>query len=282
MITFRQMKSADIPAGLSLCRAAGWNQLSRDWELFLQMSPEGCLVAIDPDGKVVGTVTTVQYQNHFSWIGMVLVDPSVRKQGIGMQLLKESLEILKGNETVKLDATPAGREIYLKLNFVDEYPLSRMLCEEVLVDRNLDSEARPAQDDDLSRILEFDRDAFGADRSAVLEWYMKESPQYTFVSEAGGEITGYCLGRAGHNFTHIGPIVALDIKQAIQVVTAALQHCLGDPVIIDSTHFTPAWRAWLTSRGFIEQRPFIRMFRGTNAWPGITARQFAVLGPEFG
>ena len=39
MITFRQMESADIPAGLSLCRAAGWNQLSRDWELFLRLSP---------------------------------------------------------------------------------------------------------------------------------------------------------------------------------------------------------------------------------------------------
>jgi len=47
MITHRKMNMRDIPAGLSLCRAAGWNQLARDWELFLQLNSEGCFVAID-------------------------------------------------------------------------------------------------------------------------------------------------------------------------------------------------------------------------------------------
>jgi len=282
MITFRQMKTVDIPGGLSLCRSAGWNQLSRDWDLFLQLSPDGCRVAIDPEGNVVGTVTTVRYQNHFSWIGMVLVDPSVRKQGIGIRLLKESLDILKEVETVKLDATPAGREIYLKLNFVDEYPLSRMLCEEVIADRHLGTDARPARIEDISLILDLDREVFGADRRAVLEWNLVDSPHYAFVTEEKGNITGYCLGRPGHNYTHIGPIIAQNVNQAIQLVTATLQHCLGDPVIIDATHFTPAWLAWLSSRGFVEQRPFIRMFRGSNAWPGVPSKQFAILGPEFG
>lgn len=71
MITFRTMKVDDIAAGLSLCRAAGWNQRLQDWELFLTMSPEGCRVALDESGKIVGTVTTVRYENHFSWVGMV-------------------------------------------------------------------------------------------------------------------------------------------------------------------------------------------------------------------
>ena len=77
-------------------------------------------------GNVMGTVTTIPYENHFAWIGMVLVDPSKRRQGIGTQLLREALQLTADQETIKLDATPAGREVYLKLGFVDEYKIIRM------------------------------------------------------------------------------------------------------------------------------------------------------------
>ena len=82
-IQFPAMTSEDVPAGLALCRLARWNQTERDWELFLRLSPNDCRVAVKGD-QVVGTVTTVNYQNLFSqtlfsWIGMVLVDPAQRR-----------------------------------------------------------------------------------------------------------------------------------------------------------------------------------------------------------
>src|SRR5215510_4331795 len=104
MIHFRDMTTADIEAGLALCRASRWNQLDRDWELFLHLSPRGCRVAVK-DGQVVGTVTTVRYQDRFCWIGMVLVDPAERRQGIGTRLLRESFSLLKGEQSIRLDAT---------------------------------------------------------------------------------------------------------------------------------------------------------------------------------
>src|SRR6478672_1599886 len=127
MIEYRKMTPGDIDAGLSLCRSAGWNQIENDWKLFLALSPDGACVAVDEHGKVVGTVTTISYDNRFSWIGMVLVDPEKKRQGIGTHLLREALHVLEHIDTVKLDATPAGREVYLKLGFVDEYMLSRMV-----------------------------------------------------------------------------------------------------------------------------------------------------------
>ena len=73
MITYREMTEADIPRGLSLCRSSGWNQLASDWEVFLRLSPRGCRVAVDGEGDVKGTVTTIRYGNHFGWIGMLLM-----------------------------------------------------------------------------------------------------------------------------------------------------------------------------------------------------------------
>ncbi|MBA4055464.1 MAG: hypothetical protein C0490_12185, partial [Marivirga sp.] len=209
MITLRTMSADDIPAGLSLCRSIGWNQLAQDWELFLQLSPDRCRVAVDENQKVVGTVTTVSYEDHFSWIGMVLVDPTRQRQGIGMQLLQEALKILENQQTVKLDATPAGREVYLKMDFKEEYSLTRMRCSHVEIDKLPNSTAKPIVKNDLERIAAFDYKVFGAHRNAVLFDLWKRAPHLSFLVETKNEVKGYCLGRLGHTYLHIGPIVAL-------------------------------------------------------------------------
>ena len=282
MTTFRTMRSDDIPAGLSLCRAAGWNQLSRDWELFVKVSPEGCRVAIDDSGKVVGTVTTVRYEDRFAWIGMVLVDPDKRRQGIGINLLRESLRILQYENTVKLDATPAGREVYLKLDFRDEYYLSRMHCTSISAKASTETSVRLIKEGDLPGIFENDRKVFGAKRDKVLEWMWKGAPELAYVHEKGGKILGYCFCRHGHNHTHIGPVVSRDELIAKQLVSAVLAKCSGNSAIIDAPHRSRAWLSWLEKNGFTEERPFMRMFLGDNKWPGRPEQQFAILGPEFG
>jgi GNAT superfamily N-acetyltransferase len=282
MILYRPMVDGDIAAGLSLCRSAGWNQTAEDWQLFLLLSPQGCCVAVDDDGEVRGTVATVRYEDHFSWIGMVLVDPGHQRQGIGIQLLRESLQILSNEDTVKLDATPAGRHIYLQLDFVDEYSISRMEASEAPAVDIQGFQVRLVREEDLPSLLEFDRKVFGADREPVIRSVFQRSPRLAFLSERNGRIEGYCFGRTGHKFTHIGPVVGSDFQSARAVVAAAFQNVGGRPLVIDSPHHSPEWMQWLTSTGFREQRPLIRMYRGTNAHPGIPSKQFAILGPEFG
>lgn len=280
MIHYRIMKVHDIADGLSLCRQAGWNQLASDWEIFLHLSPNQCIVA-NKGSKVVGTVTTIRYQKKISWIGMVLVDPAYKRQGIGIQLMQEALQILCREETIKLDATPAGREVYLKLNFVDEYALSRMV--RIASEKQLNvSSAQTVHKNDLPKIINFDREIFGADRQPILEWMWEGAPRYAFIAEEKNEVQGYCLGRNGHNFIHIGPIIAKNLEIAKDLVSAALNNCMGHSVILDILHFEPAWREWLISVGFAEQRPLIRMYRGSNRFPGVPERQYAILGPEFG
>jgi ribosomal protein S18 acetylase RimI-like enzyme len=282
MISYRQMTEGDIPEGLSLCRAAGWNQTAADWELFLRLSPKGCRVGVDENGDVKGTVTTVRYQDHFSWIGMVLVDPDYRRQGIGIQLLREALQILEREETIKLDATPNGREVYRQLDFVDEYRISRMQLKSSASMALPLSSAVPLTQRHIAAVLAFDRDVFGADRKAVLDSLLNRGPQYCFFREGNNGIGGYCFGRNGHQFAHIGPVISTDLDTARALVVAALDAAKGASVVLDALHHTPQWIEWLMSIGFEEQRPLMRMYRGTNAYPGTPEKQFAILGPEFG
>lgn len=280
MIDLRTMKRDDIDGGLSLCRKNRWNQIARDWEILLQLGSNDCRAATI-EHRIIGTVTTIRYHHFFSWIGMVLVDPEYQRQGIGMQLLQEAIGILKNEETIKLDATPAGREVYLKLNFEEEYHLSRM---ETIVteDRLPISPARIIHKKDLPTLTAFDRHFFGADRKPLLEWLLEGASQYAFLIEEGSEIQGYCLGREDDYFSQIGPVIAANTAVAQDLVAAALRNCIARPVIIDVLNHNPQWVAFLSSMGFTRQRSFIRMYRGSNRYPGVPGNQYAIAGLEFG
>jgi ribosomal protein S18 acetylase RimI-like enzyme len=280
---FRKMEWTDIPSGLSLCRSAGWNQRSRDWEIFLKLDPQGNRVCVNDEGNVIGTVTTIRYGNHFAWIGMVLVDPNHQRKGIGFGLLEESMQVLKNENCIKLDATPAGRQVYVKLGFEDEYELSRMSASSIH-NQHLVSHPTAAAltSDDFERVRSLDLKVFGADRMMLLSQMLDGAPELAFQVTEDDHLKGYCFGRPGYRYTHIGPVVATSVEVAKDVVSAALKHVGNKPVILDVPHHDESWLDWLKSLGFSVLRPFIRMYRGNNQWPGIPQNQFAILGPEFG
>ena len=90
---------------MQLKDAAGWNQTEKDWQRLLALEPNGCFAA-GKDGRLVGTTTTTTYGNDLAWIGMVLVDPQERRQGIATRLMHVAIDYLKDKvATVKLDAT---------------------------------------------------------------------------------------------------------------------------------------------------------------------------------
>lgn len=285
MTSFRNLMATDMDAALALCRAAGWNQRLEDWNLFLTLNPNGCRACVNDDGNVVGTVTTLRYGNSFTWVGMLLVDPQARRQGIGSALLSESLRVAGKDTTVRLDATPEGREVYRQLNFRDEYPLTRLAYP---AGNKMASAALPARritSQDLPGLLSIDQKVFGANRSALLALVLQLAPELcltTSVQQIKGESIAYCFGRRGHNHTHIGPVIASDIEQAMRLVSSVIGGSPERSFIIDIPDRDAVWKDWLLSNGFIEQRSFMRMAHGSNEDFGILENQFAILGPEFG
>lgn len=280
-VTLRTMRPADIAGGLRLCRSAGWNQLARDWELFLAMAPDGACVA-EAGGQVVGTATTMPYGAVFGWIAMVLVDEAFRGRGIGTRLLDEALVRLADVPLARLDATPAGYPIYLKRGFVEEYRLQRM---QVTAPAGLPpppESIQPMTPADLPEVAAMDEAAFGVNRAAVLAWMLEGAPEYAWVARKSGRAVGFVTGRHGHAFAHLGAIVASDAAVARQLAEACLRPHAGRPFVLDATPHSPAWRQALEVLGFEALRPLIRMTRGTAPIPGDPSTLFAALGPDLG
>ena len=278
---FREMTEADIPLGLALCRACRWNQLAADWALFLCLSPHGCRVA-EAGGRGAGTVTTLRFGDRFGWISMLLVDPAERGKGIGTALLHQGLEILGDMASVRLDATPAGRPIYARYGFVEEYGIARMENRAVQALAPLSAAVRPMRRADLPGVLALDRDVFGADRRVILEFLFETAPEYAWVAEDDGAIAGFTFGRHGFAFEHLGPVVAGSEWTARALASACLSAHAGQSFIIDVPRFSQSWLDWLERAGFREQRPFIRMCRGAMPSPPGARSQYAIAGPELG
>src|ERR1700730_3706939 len=207
----REMTEQDIPGGLRLNTLSGWNQTSADWKRFLTSSPQGCFVMED-ERKVIGTAATICYENRFAWIGMVLVDPEYRKQGIGTQLLKKAIEYLdhSGIPTIKLDATPLGRPLYTKLGFVDEYGIERWILKRPpeTIPTISPPTCEPLTEYQKEQIFTLDRQLFGADRSFLLRSLCDEAPELVRTVWRDQTPECFALGRHGLFADHLGPCMA--------------------------------------------------------------------------
>ncbi|HUL77204.1 MAG TPA: GNAT family N-acetyltransferase [Vicinamibacteria bacterium] len=282
-LDFRDMTEGDLPDGLRLSRASGWNQTIGDWRLLLSLGPGLFRVAVR-EGRVVASGGAVRYGEALAWICMILVEPGQRGHGLGTLVFDEVLDRVRplldrgALRALGLDATPAGRGIYLQRGFVDGPGLVRLRAEPVTGGPT--PEARPLDASDVDAVLGFDRMVFGADRGAVLLRALAEAPGLARVVHAG-RVRGYCFGRHGDHSDHVGPVVAEDPALARDLVAACRSVPRARPLIVDA-RAEPDWLAALGELGFREQRSFTRMYLGDARPDARPALEHAVAGPELG
>jgi GNAT superfamily N-acetyltransferase len=276
----RLLGESDLPAALRLKELAQWNQTENDWLRLLRLEPNGCFCATIKD-NVVATTTTTTYGRELAWVGMVLVDPAHRRRGIATKLMQVAMGYLSkaGVETIKLDATPAGRTVYENLGFKEESLIERW---EGVAD--LPPTARGTLDTTaLGDALILDRDAFGADRSKLIEMLFEESSfEPVAAKNSAGRLTGYALARRGTAASYVGPFVANEANATTALLDGVLGQMNGQRVYVDLNSEFERGRQILSERGFAKQRDLIRMSYGNESSAGVSPSIMAIAGPEVG
>ena len=268
--TIRRLRVEDISLALELSTEAGWNQTADDWGVLIKLAPETCLT-IEVDGELAATTTVLSYGTRLAWIGMVLTRIKFRGQGLARCLLSEALKLADqmNIETVKLDATDLGQQLYEKLGFRSEYAVERW--------------ERPGEGNSIitdpqiaglsGEQLKADREAFGADRSQLLRKIGERNS--TFVAGKS-----YLFARPGRRTAYLGPCVA----ENANVARSLIEHCLqGTTAAIswDLLKQNPEAEAIAKDLGFTPQRYLTRMVRGQDL-RGREESVYALGGFEFG
>jgi GNAT superfamily N-acetyltransferase len=289
-LAFDTLRSAaDMADANSLIRAAHWNQIEADWRVFLD---HGTVYAVrDQEGRVIATAATLPHGG-FAWVSMVLVAPKHRRKALGTKLLRRCIDDLLARSLVPvLDATPAGREVYRPLGFLDAWGFHRLALRERKPADESQSAGTPSPmpkgvtiqtitDAVWPALCRYDAEVFGADRSKLLDRLRGRSAA-EFVATRGGGVVGFLLGRDGRVASQLGPLIADDDATA-QALLARGQGAVDGPLYIDIPDAKAALLAFLAGQGFTPERPFTRMLHGRSIGFEDAARTYAVVGPEFG
>lgn len=280
-LRIRQMTSEDVATGMRFKALAGWNQVEGDWQRFLALSPRGCFVA-EIGGEPAGTVVTVTFDGVCGWVAMVLVPPERRRQGIGTAMLRHGIAHLQssGVDTIKLDATPMGRQVYVPLGFRDEYGLERR---EGVGKACRWTSVREMRDTDLADVFAFDTPRFGVCREDLLRYLYRDSGGLGGVYRGeGGAVEGYVMVRPGSSAFQIGPLAAVHERAGRSLFCWALDRLAGEPVFFDVPLENPHGTGLAEEFGFSVQRGFTRMFLGKDPYGGFPRQVYATSGPEKG
>lgn len=271
----------DVPDGLALSDAAGWNQTADDWALFIT---EGRAIGFrDVTGRLVATAAALPCGDRAGWISMVLVADAWRHRGLASALLRECVAHLQAlGVTPVLDATPAGAAVYRGLGFAAGFEFERWQSGTPL-DIAIDARAlRAAVATDGAAIVALDRAASGTDRRGLLENFLARPATRAWL---GADNRGFVIARAGRRATQVGPLVTPDTKQAIALLSAALASAgaaQGENIFLDVPESRRDIAAWLERHGFTRQRPFVRMSLGAAHPPALGEGACVLAGPEFG
>jgi hypothetical protein len=280
----RALTLDDAEAGFVLSSEAGWNQTVDDWRMMLRAAK--AVGQTDDAGSLVATALVLPYGASIGWIAMVLTTAGHRRLGLATANLRWAIGLCaERGLSAGLDATPAGRPVYLTLGFQDLWPLRRWRAE-VMPPAQGEARApyhefRPVADADLRALAALDAVAFGANRKSLLAYLRRNRPGQAWLATDSEKIAGFVLGRAGRIAHHVGPLIAADAEVAGILLQRALIGLKG-PVSIDVPDHQAAFQRCLRTLGFQPVRPFMRMVRGGSMPERGLEAGFAIAGPELG
>jgi GNAT superfamily N-acetyltransferase len=278
------MTQADLPSADELRRLAGWNQTSADWARLLAFEPQGCFAAM-AGTKVIGSVTTTIYARELAWIGMMLVHPQHRRQGIGTALMNRALEYLSSQKVacVKLDATPAALPLYAQLGFVSEWTLTRWQAatnSRTMFIRGTVPRTRALTETDWPSIDLLDFPVLGVSRLPLLRRLHPDSIT-SRIWPAEGPVVGWGMLRPGAQADYLGPLVCSSLEAARELVRDLLAEHSGPSVFWDIPDQHEVGKCLAQEFSFQAVRPLTRMRLGGSQL-GSPQTQLGIADPALG
>ena len=273
-LTPAPLAAAHVDAAVALNAEAGWNQTADDWHFMLAHGHGTGL--FDADGRLAATSMVLPYDDRFAWIAMILVTGPWQRRGLATRLMRDAIDLCRDHGWIAgLDATAAGRTVYLPLGFRDVYAVTRWQADAPPT-LQPSPDVRRLAADDLPAVAALDAAVFGADRADLLGHLISRAPDIALSVGSNG----YVCARRGRVATQIGPLVAADTATAQKLLETALARCEG-PVFLDAVE-VHGWLAdWLRASGFEPQRGFVRMLLDREQAIDDIGRAFINTGPEF-
>lgn len=226
----RKMELPEIEIAMHLAYKEGWNPGLNDGIAFYNTDPNGFMLA-ECNGRVVGTISAVNYGNEYGFIGFYVVDGDYRKTVVGTQLGLAALNYLK-DVNIGIDGVINRVENYKRLGFNEAYKNIRF---EAIGDIYIhDPEIVPAKIIDFEEIADYDARCFPVRRENFLRGWLDMINSHSYVFYDENRVKGYGVIRSCRKGFKIGPLFADDVHIAEQLYKALATNAADELIYFDT------------------------------------------------
>jgi GNAT superfamily N-acetyltransferase len=220
----RTMRPEEIALAADWAAAEGWNPGLADAACFATVDAQGFLIG-ELDGAAAATISCVNYDARFSFLGFYIVRPDLRGRGFGLRIWNAAMAHA-GARTVGLDGVVAQQANYKKSGFVLAYP-------NVRYGGTVAPAAAPhagivaLADVPFASVETDDATVFPAPRTAFLRAWIGAPGHVGRALVRDGKLIAWGVIRPCRSGRKIGPLVA-DDRAAAEALFAALIAASGD------------------------------------------------------
>ena len=222
-LRIRTMRPDEIAIAVDWAAAEGWNPGLADAGCFARVDPEGFLIG-ELDGAPAATVSCVNYDSRFAFLGFYIVREDLRGRGFGLRIWNAAIAHA-GARVIGLDGVVAQQKNYNKSGFTFAYANIRYggTVAPLAAPR---ASAIPLSELPFSTVEADDTTVFPAQRPAFLHAWINTPGHIGRALLRDDRLAAWGVIRPCRTGCKIGPLVA-DNRAAAEAVLAALLSGVG-------------------------------------------------------
>ena len=224
-LRIRPMRPDEISIAVDWAAAEGWNPGLADAACFATVDADGFLIG-EIDGAPAATISCVNYDANFAFLGFYIVRPDLRGRGYGLRIWRQAIAHA-GARTVGLDGVVAQQDNYRKSGF-------RLAYANVRYGGTVAPPAAPhadviaLADVPLETVEADDATVFPARRTGFLRAWIGAPGHVGRALMRDGKLVGWGVIRPCRTGHKIGPLVADDRAAAETLLSALLASADGE------------------------------------------------------
>lgn len=262
-LVIREMTRAELDTLVEWAANEGWNPGLKDAEIFWATDTRG-FVAAELKGELIGGGSIVCYEGRFGFIGLFIVRPDHRGQGVGRRLWSvlcdRLLSRLEEPAVIGLDGVFDMQAFYAQSGFVLSHRDLRFEGVGVaspLADGLVDLASLP-----FAEVSRYDAAHFPALRERFLKAWITQPGSRALGATEGGALSGFGVIRRCRRGFKIGPLFARDGAIADDLFRGLADLAPGEPVFLDVPETNAASLALARAYGLREVFGCARMYHG--------------------
>jgi hypothetical protein len=228
--TIRTMRRDEISLAIDWAAAEGWNPGVVDADCFASVDPDGFLIA-ELDGAPAATISCVNYDARFSFLGFYIVRADLRGKGYGLRIWNAAIAHSPGR-VIGLDGVTAQQENYRKSGFQLAYANVRYGGAVTASDAPR-ADIVALSDVPFAAVDADDATVFPAPRSAFLRTWIGSPGHIGCAVMREGRLSSWGVIRPCRVGFKVGPLVADDRAGAAAVLSALIAKVGGGQIFLD-------------------------------------------------